>query len=149
MSAGRVCTAAVYKLGGRITIPHWESICADAPPHARITVGNKSHASAQQSQTASDRHNGWTTERPQTDSLVDIDVNDICLTTTALDNSVSHQLFFILDTDFGVGSCTRGFGRRIIFIHVTLFVTIPISPLGIGAFVGGLKRFFKDTHIKL
>lgn len=93
MSSGRVWTAAVYKLGGRRNIPYWESLCADAPPHARITVGNKSLASAQQSHTASDRHNGWTTERPQTDSLVDIDVNDICLTTTVLDNSVSHQLF--------------------------------------------------------
>lgn len=94
MSAGRVCAVALYKPGGRRNIYHWELLCADAPPHARITVGNKSLASAQQSQTASDRHNGWTTERPQTDSLVDIDVNDICLTSTALDNSVSHQLFF-------------------------------------------------------
>lgn len=142
MSAGRVCVVALYKPGGRRNIYHWELLCADAPPHARITVGNKSLASAQQSQTASDRHNGWTTERPQTDSLVDIDVNDTCLTSTALDNSVSHQLFFFLDTDFGVGSCPAEFGRRIIFIHVALFVIISISPLGIGAFVGGLTRFF-------
>lgn len=93
VSAGRVCK--VYKLGGRRNTHHWESLCADASPHARIAVGNKSLASVQQSQTASDRHNGWTTERPQTDSLVDIDVNDFCLTSTALqDNSVSRQLFF-------------------------------------------------------
>lgn len=97
MGVGGVCWPrlnSLYKLGGRRNIYHWELLCADAPPHARITVGNKSLASAQQSQRASDRHNGWTTERPQTDSLVDIDVNDICLTSTALDNSVSHQLFF-------------------------------------------------------
>lgn len=108
MSSGRVWVAAVYKLGGRRAILYWESLCADAPPHARITVGNKSLASAQQSQTASDRHNGWTTERPQTDSLVDIDVNDICLTTTALDNSVSHQLFCS-----GYGFRSRSLSHRI------------------------------------
>lgn len=69
--------------GGTCGILHWESLCADAHPHARITVGNTGLASAQHSQTTSDRHDGWATERPQTDSLVDIDVTDTCLTPTA------------------------------------------------------------------
>lgn len=41
--------------------PHWEPPCADAPSHALITVGNTSPASAQQSQTPADRHDGWAT----------------------------------------------------------------------------------------
>lgn len=70
---------AVYNRGGTSTILHWESLGADAPPHARITVRTASLASAQPIPT-SDRHDGWATQRPQNDSLVDIDVTDICLT---------------------------------------------------------------------
>lgn len=125
-------------------------LCADAPPHARITVGNQRLAAAQHPQSASERHHGWTTEGPQTDSLVDIDVNDFCLTSTALDNPVSHQLlFFFLDTDFRVGSCPKEFRKRIIFVHVATSVLILISPLGIGALFWWTWTFFKDTHIKL
>lgn len=100
----------VYKLGGTSSILHWESLCADAPPHARITVGKTSLTSSQQTQTTSNRHDGWATQRPQNDSLVDIDVTDICLT-----SSTRITLFFqllLLDTDCGAESRPTRFGGK-------------------------------------
>lgn len=85
-----------YKTRGETRdILYWDPRCADAPPHARITVGNTS--AHQQSHTASGRHDGWATERPQTDSLVDIDVTDISVNALQpLDNSVFPQLHLLV-----------------------------------------------------
>lgn len=93
-----------YKTRGETRdILYWDPRCADAPPHARITVGNTS--AHQQSHTASGRHDGWATERPQTDSLVDIDVTDISLNALQpLDNSVFPPNFTFWLRFLGAGS---------------------------------------------
>lgn len=150
-----------YKTRGETRdILYWDPRCADAPPHARITVGNTS--AHQQSHTASGRHDGWATERPQTDSLVDIDVTDISLNALQpLDNSVfpptSPSGYGFLELDLA----PTGFGRRIYIIyflnHFLFDALIPFSDVansGIGAFTGR-KRFFegyayqtlKDGHL--
>lgn len=117
-----------YKTRGETRdILYWDPRCADAPPHARITVGNTS--AHQQSHTASGRHDGWATERPQTDSLVDIDVTDISLNALQpLDNSVFPQLHLLVTVSWSwispLQDLEEGF---ILFIFKIIFFLTPSS----------------------